>query len=149
VHNAIPAGGGFDELTSLICMHGAGQTGRLFVPLLRSLGFRRSVYALDLPGSGESDPAPGIDAVTAAAHAVADFSISMRLRSFDLLAAGDNETVLRRLLDPAAGLAVRRTVLLGGAATLRPAGAWVFLPAAEAGAAETATQVAAVLDRPA
>ena len=73
LHNAIPGGGGFDELTSVICLHGAGETGRVFMPLLAALGEARSVYAPDLPGAGESDPAPGETAVDAAVHAVADF----------------------------------------------------------------------------
>ncbi len=59
LHNAIPGGGGFDELTPVICLHGTGETGRVFMPLLAALGEDRSVYALDLPGAGESDPAPG------------------------------------------------------------------------------------------
>ena len=28
VHNAIPVGGGFDELTTLVCLHGTGSSGR-------------------------------------------------------------------------------------------------------------------------
>jgi pimeloyl-ACP methyl ester carboxylesterase len=114
VHNAIPAGGGFDELTTLICIHGAGQTGRAFAQLLASLGADRSVYALDLPGSGESDPSPAVPAVDAGVHAVIDFLESMRIRKADLVAIGDGAAVARRL---AASMPeqVRRVVLLGEA----------------------------------
>ena len=56
VHYAIPAGGGFDEATTLLCIPGAAGQGRFFRPLLLPLGRDRSVYAPDLPGCGESDP---------------------------------------------------------------------------------------------
>ena len=54
VHNAMPAGGGFDEATPLLCMHRNGVTGRMFAGLMRTMGRDRSVYAPDLPGSGGS-----------------------------------------------------------------------------------------------
>jgi len=86
VHYAIPAGGGFDEATTLLCIPGTPGLGRFFRPLLMPLGRDRSVYAPDLPGCGESDPAPGpLDAVNAAA-ALGDFLDSMHLRQVDLLA---------------------------------------------------------------
>ncbi len=59
VHNAIPVGGGFDELTTLICLHGAAGTGRMFLELSKRLGSSRSIYSPDLPGCGESDAARG------------------------------------------------------------------------------------------
>ena len=111
LHNAIPAGGGFDELTTVICLHGYGQTGRVFVPLLLPLGFERSVYALDLPGHGESDPAPGVEPVAAAAQAVGDFVDSMRIRRFDLIARAEG-CAAARLLAEQRSQAVRRIVLL-------------------------------------
>jgi pimeloyl-ACP methyl ester carboxylesterase len=111
LHNAIPPGGGFDELTSLICLHGQGQTGRVFVPLLAHLGLARSVYAPDLPGQGETDPAPGEVPVIAATHAIGDFVDSMRIRQYDLLARGEGCAVARRLVAERPQ-AVRRLVLL-------------------------------------
>jgi pimeloyl-ACP methyl ester carboxylesterase len=93
VHNAIPAGGGFDELTTLVCIPATGQNGRAFGPVLAGLGVDRSVYAIDLPGSGESDPAPGVAAVDAGVAAVTDFLDSMRIRKVDMLALGDGEAV--------------------------------------------------------
>jgi pimeloyl-ACP methyl ester carboxylesterase len=121
LHNAIPAGGGFDELTTVICIHGNGQSGRVFAPLLLPLGHARSVYALDLPGAGESDPAPGVDPVTAGVHAVLDFVDSMRIRRFDLLAREQGCSVAQRVLEQR-GEAVRRAVLCGAAATRNAAG---------------------------
>lgn len=117
VHNAIPGGGGFDELTTLVCVHGAGQTGRVFHSLLAELGYERSIYALDLPGNGESDPAPGADPVEAAAMAVADFLDSMRIRQADLLALADGADAVRRLAAERPKQ-IRRVVLLA-----EPAGA--------------------------
>jgi pimeloyl-ACP methyl ester carboxylesterase len=88
VHNAIPPGGGFEEGTPLICLHGPQGTGRTFTGLLALLGRDRSVYAPDLPGYGESDGAGQPMGVTDYAAAIGDFLDSMRLRNVDLLAHG-------------------------------------------------------------
>jgi pimeloyl-ACP methyl ester carboxylesterase len=146
LHNAIPSGGGFDELTTVICLHGTGQTGRVFEPLLQPLGHERSVYALDLPGSGESDPAPGVDPVEAAVHAVGDFVDSMRIRSFDLLAREQGcEAALRVLAER--GAAVRRVVLLGGAGSKTPP-AVTAVSLTEAAAPDFAARLLRVLAGP-
>ena len=55
VAEVVPPPDGFDELTPLICIVPAPLTGRVFKPLLATLGKDRSVYAPDMPGSGESD----------------------------------------------------------------------------------------------
>ena len=34
VHNAIPAGGGFDEQTTLLCLHASSSTGRAFLEVV-------------------------------------------------------------------------------------------------------------------
>lgn len=111
LHNAIPAGGGFDELTPVLCVHGGGETGRVFTPLLKVLGYERSVYAPDLPGCGQSDPAPGVTAVESGVHMLEDFVDSMRIRSFDLVAQGDGQAIAQHLAR-ARGAAIRRTVQL-------------------------------------
>ena len=88
VHNAMPPGGGFEEGTALLCLHGAEGTGRLFKGFLALIGRDRSAYAPDLPGCGESDgPTQGLGAADYAA-AVGDFLDSMRLRQVDVLAHG-------------------------------------------------------------
>jgi pimeloyl-ACP methyl ester carboxylesterase len=112
LHNAIPAGGGFDELTALLCIPGAGMTGRAFQSVLAELGFDRSVYAPDLPGTGESDPAGDVSPPEAALAALQDFLDTMRLREIDLLALGEGCQIARQLaaLRPRA---VRRLVLAG------------------------------------
>jgi len=85
VATAYPSGGGFDERTALICVHQAGGSNRIFAPLLTELGRDRSVYALDLPGHGNSDNPSGNPAITDFAGAVVDFVSGLRLRTFDLL----------------------------------------------------------------
>lgn len=111
LHNAIPAGGGFDELTALLCIPGAGMTGRAFQSLLAELGYDRSVYAPDLPGTGESDPAGDLPPLEAALGALQDFLDTMRIRQIDVLALADGAQIARQLaaLRPRE---VRRVVLL-------------------------------------
>ena len=147
LHNAIPAGGGFDELTTVICIHGSGQTGRVFAPLLLPLGHARSVYALDLPGAGESDPAPGVEFVTAGVHAVLDFVDSMRIRRFDLLAREQGCGVALRVLEQR-GDAVRRTVLCGGSGAAKSAAGVTSLTLAEADAAPFPARLVELLAGP-
>jgi pimeloyl-ACP methyl ester carboxylesterase len=86
VHYAIPAGGGFDEATPLLCIAGAPGSGRFFRPLLTPLGRDRCVYAPDMPGSGESDPGPAHASIADVAAALGDLLDSMLLRQVDLLA---------------------------------------------------------------
>src|SRR5579863_7527706 len=74
---AIPAGGGFDEATTLLCIPGAPGSGRFFAPLLLPLARDRSVYAPDLPGYGESDGAAEPLTSIAIAEALGDFLDSM------------------------------------------------------------------------
>lgn len=110
VHNAIPPGGGFEEGTPLVCLHGTQGSGRSFKGLLALTGRDRSVYAPDLPGYGESDgPAQGLS-VAEYATAVGDFLDSMRLRQVDLLGHGAG-SVLATELALARGTQVRRLVL--------------------------------------
>jgi pimeloyl-ACP methyl ester carboxylesterase len=85
VHNAIPPGGGFEEGTPLLCLHGAGGTGRAFLGFLPHAGRDRSVYAPDLPGCGESDPPPPHAQLEDYAAALGEFLDSMRLRKLDVL----------------------------------------------------------------
>ena len=112
VHNAIPAGGGFDEQTTLLCLHGAGTTGRSFLELSRLLGPSRSVYSPDIPGCGESDAPPEALPLGGYAEAICDFTDSMRFRQLDLLGveSGAAVTVELALARPNV---VRRLVLIG------------------------------------
>jgi pimeloyl-ACP methyl ester carboxylesterase len=117
VHNAIPVGGGFDELTTLICLHGGTTTGRSFLELSKRLGRARSVYSPDLPGCGESDGPDSMSAM-AYAEAIADFLDAMRFRQVDLLGSGTGAAVAVELALLRPKLA-RKLVLLG---TIQPEG---------------------------
>ena len=112
VHNAIPVGGGFDELTTLICLHGATGTGRMFLEVSRRLGNSRSIYSPDLPGCGESDAAAGPLNIEGFAEATADFLDSMRFRQVDLLGVGAGAAVAVELA-VARPKVVRKLYLLG------------------------------------
>ncbi len=85
VHGAMPAGGGFDEATTLVCFHQSPMSGRVFRGLLERMGCDRSVYAPDTPGFGESDPPPTQPSIADYAGAMVDFLDTMRFRKVDLL----------------------------------------------------------------
>lgn len=87
VRTAFPATGGFDEQAPLVCLHDSGGSSRDFHGFLAAIAARRSVYAPDLPGSGESDPPEG-DASMSAAPAILDLAADLRLRRIDLLGVG-------------------------------------------------------------
>lgn len=131
LHNAIPPGGGFDELTSVLCLHGEGEDGRVFLPAMPALGAQRSVYALDLPGVGGTDAAPGVPPADAAVHVACDFLDSMRIRVVDVLARGRAAAAALRLLE-LRGSALRRVVLIDAAGIIRPGPGLAVLTAAEA-----------------
>src|SRR5689334_14346955 len=120
VHNAIPVGGGFDELTTVICLHGASGTGRMFLEVSKRLGSSRSLYAPDLPGCGESDAATTRLSIGGYADAVADFLDSMRFRQVDLLGVGAGAAVAVELALGRPKI-VRKLYLLGVAGKETPA----------------------------
>jgi pimeloyl-ACP methyl ester carboxylesterase len=112
VHNAIPVGGGFDELTTLICLHGAAGTGRMFLEVSKRLGTSRSIYSPDLPGCGESDASTLKLSIGGYADAIADFLDSMRFRQVDLLGVGAGAAVAVELAVGRPKI-VRKLYLLG------------------------------------
>ncbi|HEV3182653.1 MAG TPA: alpha/beta fold hydrolase [Steroidobacteraceae bacterium] len=85
VHHAMPPGGGFEEGTPLLCLHDLPGSGRVFARLLPLAGEDRSVYALDLPGFGESDGPNARPTMAEYAAALGDFLDSMRLRTLAVL----------------------------------------------------------------
>jgi pimeloyl-ACP methyl ester carboxylesterase len=105
VHQAIPAGGGFDEAPALVCLPGVHGLGSFFQPLLGALGADRSIYAPDLPGLGQSDaPAAALQPVQAAALAVLDLLDSLRERRVCLLAHAAGAAVAASLVAQRPGL---------------------------------------------
>lgn len=110
VRTAFPATGGFDEQATLCCLHASDSSSRSFARFLPEMAATRSVYAPDLPGHGESDPAPSASAADAAL-AVVDLAQGLRLRQMDLLGAGFGAAVALELGATRPDL-VRRLVLL-------------------------------------
>jgi pimeloyl-ACP methyl ester carboxylesterase len=112
LHTAFPSSGGFDELTPLACVPPSHQTGRVFRPLLKDLGRDRSVYAPDLPGSGESDGPDHAPTVADQAAAFIDLIDSLRLRQVDVIGyqSGSLPAVELALARPEQ---VRRVLLIG------------------------------------
>lgn len=84
VRTAFPTTGGFDEGTTVVCLHQSRASSRIFDRFLPEIAKDRSVYAPDLPGCGESDAAPTA-AVAHAAAAIADLAADLRLRQIDVL----------------------------------------------------------------
>jgi pimeloyl-ACP methyl ester carboxylesterase len=111
VRTAFPTTGGFDEQVTLFCLHSDQSSSRSFARFLPEIADVRSVYAPDLPGLGESDPAPtaGVDA---AAGAMSDLADDLRLRQIDLLGLHSGARVAMDLAAARPAL-VRRLVLVG------------------------------------
>lgn len=126
VHNAIPAGGGFEEGTPLLCLHHVSATGREFERFLTFAGRDRSVYAPDMPGFGESDGPPGPLSIVEYAAAIGDFLEAMRFRQIDVL-GHQSGSLLAAELAVTRPQQIRRLVL-------------VSVPAAKTGDRDTANR---------
>jgi pimeloyl-ACP methyl ester carboxylesterase len=81
----MPGGGGFEEGTSLLCLHDMAGSARMFGRFLALIGKDRSAYAPDLPGCGESDPPPHPVGLAEHAPANRDFLDSIQFRHNDVL----------------------------------------------------------------
>jgi pimeloyl-ACP methyl ester carboxylesterase len=112
VRTAFPTTGGFDEGVTLFCLHPWEASSRSFDAFLPALAADRSVYAPDLPGRGESDPAP-LESAIEAANAVSDLAADLRLRQIDVLGLRFGAEVALQLVATQPKL-IRRMVL-GGA----------------------------------
>jgi pimeloyl-ACP methyl ester carboxylesterase len=109
VRTAFPTTGGFDEQVTLICLHGSTGASRVFARFLPLIAEQRSVYAPDLPGSGESDAADA--GREDHAGAIADLASELRLRQIDVLGFDSGAEVAVELAIAAPNL-VRRVVLV-------------------------------------
>jgi pimeloyl-ACP methyl ester carboxylesterase len=111
VRTAFPTTGGFDEQMPLFCLHGASNSSRIFARFLPEIADVRSVYAPDLPGCGESDPAP-VPGLEAAAECISGLTDDLRLRQIDVLGIADGAAVAVKI---AAARPDRvRRLILGG-----------------------------------
>lgn len=130
VHCALPAGGGFDEATTLICLPGGQSSGRYFSALLPLLGRDRSVYAPDLPGGpGESDRPPSAASAAQIAAALTDFLDAMRFRRIDVLAVDEASALAAALVSQRPQL-IGRIVLAPSGESNRTLAASLGVPAA-------------------
>jgi pimeloyl-ACP methyl ester carboxylesterase len=111
VRTAFPTTGGFDEQVTLVCLHSREGSSRSFARFLPEVADERSVYAPDLPGFGESDPAPS-PGFADAAHAISDLAGDLRLRQIDVLGLRFGAAVALDLAATRPEL-VRRLVLVG------------------------------------
>jgi pimeloyl-ACP methyl ester carboxylesterase len=111
VRTAFPTTGGFDEEVTLICLHSREGSSRSFARFLPEIADERSVYAPDLPGFGESDPAPSAGHAEAA-RAVLDLAADLRLRQIDVLGLRFGAAVALELAVLRSDL-VRKLVVIG------------------------------------
>jgi pimeloyl-ACP methyl ester carboxylesterase len=121
VHHVMPAGGGFDEATTVLCIPGAPGSGRAFYGLLLALGGDRSVYAPDLPGSGESDAAPAGVGTAELAGALIDFLDSMRFRRVNVIAHGSGGAIAVALIEARRSVVAKLVLSATGNLALPPA----------------------------
>jgi pimeloyl-ACP methyl ester carboxylesterase len=110
VRTAFPTTGGFGEQVTLVCLHPASASSRVFARFLPLIADARSVYAPDLPGCGESDGP--VQDLAAADEAIADLARDLRLRQIDVLGLheGAGVAIALALAHPTL---VRRAVLVG------------------------------------
>jgi len=116
VHQAIPPGGGFDEATALLCLPGERGDGRFFHALLGPLGADRSIYAVDLPGHGNSDAPTAAGGAEPNALAMVDLLDTLHQRRVDVLAHGAGGDTALALAGLRGGALLRRLVLSAPAA---------------------------------
>jgi len=112
LRSAFSGNGGFDELTSLVCLHPFPRSSRVFTGLMDEMGHDRTIYAPDLPGYGQSDPPPRPPTIGDYAAAMADVLGHLRLRQVDLLGRGEGSLVAAELAIQFPEL-IRRIVMVG------------------------------------
>jgi pimeloyl-ACP methyl ester carboxylesterase len=120
VATAYPASGGFDEALPLVCLHADDGSGADFSRCAELLGTDRSIYAPDLPGSGNSDAPKARLPVAGLALAVVDLIEQLRLKRVDLFGCGRGALVAFELASTLPAR-VRRVIVAGSqqpAATL-------------------------------
>lgn len=147
---AYPQSGGFDERTPVLMLHGDGGSGAGFRHLAARLGVDRSVYAPDLPGSGNSD-GPARPSIANHGAALGDLLDALGLREVDVLGSGRGAQAAFELaaLRP---LQVRRLLISGPAPQAASSKPLLQLASDPAQCAEDAmpavvAQIRAFLDR--
>ena len=112
LRSAFASNGGFDELTTLVCLHQSHMSSRVFEGFLRLMGNDRSVYAPDTPGFGASDGPPSQPGIADCAAAIGDAIDHLRLRKVDLLGDHNGSSIAAELATTRPDQ-VRRVVMIG------------------------------------
>jgi pimeloyl-ACP methyl ester carboxylesterase len=96
----------------LLLLHDGRSSSAMLEPLLLEFGRSRRVYAIELPGNGDSDPLPGQPTIADYARAVGAAMARLRLSSVDVYgqASGGSVAIELAASEPRS---VRRLVLHG------------------------------------
>ena len=105
---AYPQSGGFDEGKPLLYLHGEGGSGAEFSRCAALLGVDRSVYAPDLPGSGQSDGPGGRPSFEQLSAGIGDLLEQLGLREVDVAGTGRGAQLALELAATIPGLVARK-----------------------------------------
>ena len=85
VYNTMPHGGGFEEGTTLVCLHEVPMSGRTFITSSGCSGASARCMPLICRAMVNRIPLPGRPSIEEYAAVIGDFLDTMRLRQIDLL----------------------------------------------------------------
>ena len=100
----------------LLLIHGLGGSWRSWQTILASLAAEREVFAVDLPGHGETPPLPGETSIRTLADSVAEFVNEKNLHGVDAVGSSMGARLVLELS--------RRGGVLGTVVSLDPGGFW-------------------------
>jgi pimeloyl-ACP methyl ester carboxylesterase len=100
----------------LLLIHGLGGSHQSWEPILKSLTQDREVFAIDLPGFGNTPPLKGRTTVATLADAVTDFLTEHHLLGTDVVGSSLGGRIALEL--------ARRRDSVGGVVALSPGGFW-------------------------
>lgn len=104
----------------LVILHGWGTSGRVMMPLAKSLSDLRTCYVLDLPGFGDSSPPDSAWAIDDYTDMVQAFIEELNLRKTDLLVHSFGGRITLKLCAREAGKELVDKVLITGGAGMKP-----------------------------
>lgn len=99
----------------LVLFHGLGSTWRSWQPILDSIAAERTVFALDLPGFGETPPLEGAVSIETLAEASTAFLEAHDLRGADVVGSSMGARLV---------LELARRGVVGATVSLDPGGFW-------------------------
>lgn len=101
--------------TPLLLVHGLGASWPSWSPVLDNLASHREVFAIDLPGFGQSAPLPGEVSIASLTDAVADFVSAEGLAGIDTVGSSMGARIVLELARRGVG---------GDTVALDPGGFW-------------------------